>query len=171
MTPPFQNAALERRVKRLEGILLPKLALSQPIPLPRDEPYEEGLQTNKIMAPQGVLQWLNALRFPAQPLALANGANQNVAIFPPFGVNYQIAGPSAGFSIGGLTGGSDGRLIVLQNTVSQTMTLNNQDAGSTAVNQILTFTGGNVTLRANGRSNAVLLYDATAAVWIIVALY
>ncbi|MCA0318232.1 MAG: hypothetical protein LCH88_09200 [Proteobacteria bacterium] len=95
-------------------------------------------------------------------LSLATGANQNAAR-PAFS-SIRIIGPGGAFSIGGLTGGADGMLAELINTVGHTMTLNNEDAGSTAGNRILTPAGTNLNCKT-----ATLRYDATAARWRVIS--
>ncbi len=95
-------------------------------------------------------------------LTLVNGANQNVA--KPAFASLLVAGPSAGFNIGGLTGGTDGLECELINTTAHQMTLNNEDASSTAGNRITTDTGGNLNCK-----HAVLRYDATASRWRVIS--
>lgn len=97
-------------------------------------------------------------------LTLVNGANQNIAIGNR--AYATITGPSAGFSIGGFQGGVDGRQFELQNLLSQTMTINNQDAGSGAGNYIFTLTGGNVALRSGGFSVARFTFNSSANGWV-----
>lgn len=95
-------------------------------------------------------------------LTLVNGANQNVA--KPAFSSLLVAGPSAAFNIGGLTGGTDGLECELINTTAHQMTLNNEDASSTAGNRITTDTGGNLNCK-----HAVLRYDATASRWRVIS--
>ncbi len=95
-------------------------------------------------------------------LTLVNGANQNVA--KPAFASLLVAGPSAGFNIGGLTGGTDGLECELINTTAHQMTLNNEAASSTAGNRITTDTGGNLNCK-----HAVLRYDATASRWRVIS--
>jgi parallel beta-helix repeat protein len=110
-------------------------------------------------------------------LTLANGANQNVSTSGPVGggvtlssnsIYLRITGPTGAFSIGGLTGGYLGKIIYLVNPTGQTMTINNNDAGSTAANRISTVTGANVSPHA-GSSAATLIYDTSTAAWILIS--
>ena len=90
------------------------------------------------------------------------GANQN---------NYAPAGhasatvmrlaASAPYSITGLQGGSDGRIVTLMNIGSNAITLTNEDAASTAANRFLF--GSNVALAAG--QNFTLIYDSTSQRW------
>lgn len=101
-------------------------------------------------------------------VSLVNGANQNVALG---GASYiRIAGPNAGFSIGGFAGPFDGFLLFAYNATGQIMTINNADAGSNAANRIFTATGGNVALPARN-SCAHFLYDGALTNWVLIATY
>ncbi|WP_341989751.1 hypothetical protein [Azorhizobium sp. AG788] len=101
----------------------------------------------------------------AAGLTLANGLNSDIALAA--GALQRITGPSGAFSIGGMTGGINGRRLTLHNTTAQTMTIVNEDASSTAANRITTLSGANIVLRASAPSCATLFYDATASRWIV----
>lgn len=77
------------------------------------------------------------------------------------GVLFTGAAPS----VTGFSNGTNGRLIRVH-TTGGALVLNNENAGSSAGNRILTGTGGNVTL-ANGEA-ALLFYDATNSRWRLV---
>lgn len=69
-----------------------------------------------------------------QPVAVVNGANQNVAL--PAGVQLaDFTAPTAPYSIGGLTGGVSGRRVKLFNYTNFNLTLTHQDAGSDVANR------------------------------------
>jgi hypothetical protein len=108
---------------------------------------------------------MTIVSFPKVDLTLANGANNDVSITGA--TMYRIIGPSAGFSISGFTGGADGRVIYVFNSVTQQMTITN-NAGSTASNRITTLTGADVVLRA-GTSFATFIYDTASSRWILVS--
>ncbi len=97
-------------------------------------------------------------------VVLANGLNSNTV--PPATSFIRATGPTLAFSLGGFTGGVDGRKMTLYNTTSQTMTIVNEDASSTATNRITTLTGANVILAAGSPSVAEFTYDGTALRWI-----
>ena len=99
-------------------------------------------------------------------IAVSNGLNSNIALTNASWV--RLTGPSAGFSIGGFTNPYDGRILYVYNTVSQTMTVVNEDASSTAANRITTTTGANVVLASTKPSVVAFRYDATASRWIMV---
>jgi hypothetical protein len=104
-------------------------------------------------------------------VTLANGLNSDIdrtsgAYYYGF---IRILGPSGAFSIGGFGGGLDGDILYVYNTTSQTMTIVNEDASSTAVNRITTLTGGNVTLRSSAPSAATFIYSFYDSRWILMS--
>jgi hypothetical protein len=78
----------------------------------------------------------------------------------------RIAANAANSVLTGLTATTaqiDGQMHIIFNIGSGTLTLNHQDAGSTAANRFLNSTGANIILST---SQAVeLYYDATTARW------
>lgn len=104
---------------------------------------------------------------------LVNGANQNVSTVPTLpaaavaantvaDIQLEVTGPTGAFNIGGFATPSAGRMITLNNTTAQTMTINNQDASSTAANRIITPTGANVVAKV-----AILVYSPGQLRWIV----
>lgn len=100
-------------------------------------------------------------------VTLANGLNSNITVGDRSFI--RILGPTGAFSIGGFTGGVDGQLLYVFNSVQQTMTIVNSDASSSAANRILTLTGANVVLRATNRSFATFVYVSASALWMLVS--
>lgn len=66
-------------------------------------------------------------------------------------------------NITGFTDGDTGRRLVLFNVGSFNIVLKNQDAGSTAINRIITGTGGDYTITPD--TSATLYYDSTTQRW------
>lgn len=97
---------------------------------------------------------------------LANGANSGAVFTNSFN---RITGPTGAFSIAGIAGGRNGRVLILYNTTSQTMTISN-DSGTeaTAANRIYTLTGADVATTGTGA--VTLIYDTTAQRWIVTAI-
>lgn len=92
------------------------------------------------------------------------GANQNVAL-PLMGTSYTISGAPAGaFNIGGIKNGFAGRRLFLVNNTGQTMTLNDEDAGSAAVNRIW---NGGANLAVPNRKGAWLTYSLQVNRWVL----
>jgi len=114
-----------------------------------------------------ITQILGALVVGTGGVTLANGANQNVAIpdaldnLTGYASCIRITGPTAIFSIGGLIGVPfDGQVLFLDNRSGFAMTLNHEDAGSTAANRINSNTGANVAC-----ASAILVYDGDISRW------
>lgn len=81
----------------------------------------------------------------------------------------KVTGPTAAFAVTGFTAGIDGDMLYLHNPLSQTMTIKNENASSTAANRITTLTGADVVLRANAPSFATLMYDGGSSRWILIS--
>lgn len=97
---------------------------------------------------------------------LANGANSGVVFTNVF--NRIDAGPTGAFSIAGVSGGSNGRYLIIYNATGQNMTLSHQSGTeATASNRIITMTGADVVTTGNG--SAVLIYDSNASRWILIS--
>lgn len=99
---------------------------------------------------------------PWVSLTMANGANNDKTLSD--GTNFYITGPSSTFSITGLTGGVDGRVIRLYNSVGFAMTISNESASSTAANRITTLFGADLVTTTVGC--VTLIYSSTAARWL-----
>jgi microcystin-dependent protein len=99
-------------------------------------------------------------------ITLVNGLNSDIA--KPSNTSNRLVGPSGVFTVGGFTGGADGTVLRIYNTVAFAMTLKNEDGSSTTTNRIKTLTGADVTLRS-GTSFAYLEYDGTDQRWILVS--
>src|SRR4030042_1236477 len=121
-------------------------------------PYSFAQQT--ITQKQEIIKKLSLLR---DSLVLVNGLNSDISI--PANAYIVAAGPTAAFSLGGFSAGSNGRIIIIHNNVAYTMTIVNEDASSTAANRINTLTGANVVLSADSKSAATFVYDSTASRW------
>lgn len=78
----------------------------------------------------------------------------------------KISGPTAGFSISGIAGGYDGKIITIYNSSVHNMTILN-DATSLPANRILTLTG--IDLYTTAAGTITLQYDAEISRWIIIA--
>ena len=82
-------------------------------------------------------------------VALVAGANQNVALAADAAQLY-VTGPAAVYNIGGLTNGVAGRKITLINYTSYAMTLNHNDAGSSAGNRFALANSANLVVPSLG---------------------
>jgi|GEM_PF-2222914 len=128
---------------------------------------DNGVSTNGnygigTAAPNTKLDVNGDLALRSNPVTLANGANNNVAI-GSF-TNIRITGPSAAFTITGLTGGVNGKTATLYNTTANAMTISNNNVLSLAANRILTLTGADIVVPGPGVAN--FIYDTTQSLWI-----
>ncbi len=99
---------------------------------------------------------------PFVALTLVNSANNNVTL--PSGVNFLVSGPTTNFNITGLTGGVDGREIMIYNPTSSNMTMTNESSSSTAANRITT----NGTAATNNQGAISMIYNGSTSRWLIV---
>ncbi len=92
--------------------------------------------------------------------ALANG---NVAIASGNNSYLRVTANGGGTSITGISGGQDGKIIVIYNTANN-LTIVDQNAGAGA-NKIHTMSGANIT--TTGEGMITLIYDGTASAWMV----
>jgi hypothetical protein len=92
-------------------------------------------------------------------------ANQNNYAFAGGNSAYifQRLSSDASRNITGISGGADGKRLIMANVGSFNIVLTNQDALSTAANRLLTGTGGSITLGADQWIQ--LVYDGTTSRW------
>ena len=98
-------------------------------------------------------------------ITLANGANQNVVIASSFVT--VLSGPTAGFSIGGIAGGNDGQIVTIWSQINQTMTVNDNDGGSSVGNKIRTSTLGNIACGGTFFSWFTVQFSTSNNTWIL----
>ena len=92
-----------------------------------------------------------------------NGSNNNINIG---GASFiKITGPTAAFTITGISGGVNGKVVILYNATTYNMTIANENTGSTATNRITTLSGSSIT--TTGVGTITLIYDSTASRWIV----
>jgi len=95
----------------------------------------------------------------------SNGANNDIAIGTSSFV--RITGPTAAFSISGIAGGVDGKLLTLANSTAQPITISNESASSSASDRIWTLSNlGDIVI--NGQGAADLIYSAADSRWIVI---
>jgi hypothetical protein len=104
----------------------------------------------------------------ANNTSLANGNNAGV----DFGEKVYVklkAGPTGAFAICGIDGGADGRMLIIDNSIAQNMTIAN-DSGvePVAANRIYTRTGSDVV--TTGQGVVTLIYDSEDSRWILVSV-
>jgi|GEM_PF-2257358 len=117
-----------------------------------------------INSPDVKLDVNGDVAFRQASLALANGINNDVAAGGSS--FFRVTGPTANFTITGLTAGSDGRLLTIVNLTSFNMSLANQSVNSVAENRIVTLSGA--ALSTVGAGSATLQYSAADNRWVVV---
>lgn len=97
--------------------------------------------------------------------SLANGNNAAVS---PGERNYiNVSGPTAAFTINGITGGTDGRKIIVQNSTGFSLTIaNDSGVDPASSNRIKTGTGADVTV-TNNPASLTFIYDTGVSRWIL----
>ena len=79
----------------------------------------------------------------------------------------RFTGPSAAYSITGVAGGVDGKVIVLYNSTTQSFTVSNENANSTAANRIWTLNSAGDLVIA-GKAAVKLMYSTSDSRWIVI---
>lgn len=104
------------------------------------------------------------IRFPRSTVSsLANGNNAGLS-FGDFTYVKLTSGPTGAFAICGITGGTDGKLLVIVNRTGQAMTIaNDSGVDATAANRIYTLTGGDIATTGDGA--VTLIYDTADSRW------
>lgn len=98
-------------------------------------------------------------------LALVNGANDDIAIGERSFI--RITGPTGAFSISSIASPADGKLLVIQNTTTQAMTITNAAGTGTAANRILTQSGADMV--TTGVGVFLLIYSSPDSRWIVLS--
>ncbi|MGE3801104.1 MAG: hypothetical protein AB7H80_08805, partial [Candidatus Kapaibacterium sp.] len=77
-----------------------------------------------------------------------------------------FTGAAGAFTVSGISGGSDGKMVVILNLTGQNMTVSFEDVGESAGDRILNSGGGTTNTIGNG--NYIMVYDGGAARWEVV---
>ncbi len=130
----------------------------------------QGLTTNQTWIGTNTFGPNSDIAFSRFPLStLANGNNTVIA-----GTNVfiEVSGPSAAFSIIGIAGGRDGKLIIIVNQTGQNMTIATEGGATgndpTPANRIISMTGADEATTGNGA--AMLIYSGAAQRWLLISL-
>ena len=92
----------------------------------------------------------------------ANGPN---TITNPGTVLVKVSGPTAVWSLDGISGGYAGKHYVLWNASGYTMTVNNESGLAAAADRVLTLVGSSVAIGTNGM--ALVYYDGASSRWVL----
>jgi hypothetical protein len=119
----------------------------------------------------GTLSWSSSassgITYTSTTMSLSGSGNHNLNTSTANYVKIN-QGSSNNFSITGIAGGTDGKVIILQNSGSGTMTLRNDNNGSSSSNRILTQTGSDIS--TSGQGVYTLVYDSGLSRWIVIGV-
>lgn len=93
--------------------------------------------------------------------ALANG---NVTVNPGNKSFIRVTANAGGTTIAGLSGGSDGKILVIYNTANN-LSIGNLNAAAGGSDQIRTMSGGNIV--TTGEGTITLIYDQSLGNWLV----
>ncbi len=94
-------------------------------------------------------------------VSAGNNNNVNVGSF----TFVKITSAANNFTITGITGGVDGRRLIIWNSTTRNMSISNESASSTAANRITTNSGG--TRSTGGPGTAEFVYDTGSSRWVL----
>ena len=95
----------------------------------------------------------------------------NHTLNPGNAVFVKLSALSAAGNLSGISGGEDGRFLILYNPTTNTsndLTIKHDDSNATAANRIYTMTGADVVVDARG--SAMFIYDAEADRWVVISV-
>jgi hypothetical protein len=115
--------------------------------------------------PEATLDVNGDVIFRTGDLTVADGITPALDVISTKFSYYRITGPTADFTLAGITAGLDGRLLTLFNRSGFAMQLNNEDATVAPADQIMTGTDADVIIPFKGIIN--LQYDAIEQKWIV----
>jgi hypothetical protein len=96
----------------------------------------------------------------------SNGTNNDIAVGATSFA--RITGPTAAFTITGIAGGVDGKILVLYNSTTQSFTLSNENASSLAANRITSLNStGDIVI--NGKGAVKMIYSAADSRWLVMS--
>lgn len=95
----------------------------------------------------------------------------NHTLNPSNAVFVKLSALTAAGNLSGISGGEDGRFLILYNPTTNTfndLTIKHDDSNATAANRIYTTTGADVVVDARG--SAMFIYDAEADRWVVISV-
>lgn len=118
-------------------------------------------------APEATLDIFGDVVFRSADLVASDGTNLALDVSNNKFSYYRIAGPTAPFTISGITAGVEGRLLTLFNRSGFSMILTNNDAAATTENRLLTGILTDLTIPDRGMVN--LQYDGIEQRWVVLS--
>lgn len=101
---------------------------------------------------------------PFISLALANGANNNIAGLGNYN-SVRVIGPTAAFSLTGIAASANGAVLNIWNTTVYPMTISNASGSSSAANRITTGSGADIIVP--GKGSIQLIYSSGDSSWLV----
>jgi len=95
----------------------------------------------------------------------------NHTLDPAGAVFVKLGALSAAGNLSGISGGEDGRFLIVYNSnsdASNDLTIKHDDSNATAANRIYTMTGADVVVDARG--SAMFIYDTEVDRWIVISV-
>jgi hypothetical protein len=117
--------------------------------------------------PQAALDVYGDVIFRSADLVVADGLTTALNVNSNKFSYYRVNGPTANFTLAGITQGVEGRLVTLFNRSGFSMQLNNLDIGASVNDRIITGTNADLTIEDKGIVN--LQYDGAEQKWIIIS--
>jgi hypothetical protein len=120
-----------------------------------------------IAAPEAALDIYGDLVLRTADLTVADGTTLALDVATNRFSYYRLAGPTAAFTVAGISFSADGRLVTLFNRSGHALQLNHLDAAAAASERIVTGSGGNITVPDRGVVN--LQYDGAEQKWVVLS--
>jgi hypothetical protein len=128
--------------------------------------FEGGNVGVNTTAPATYLDVSGDLATRYSSFTASNGVNNDIAIGTSSFV--RITGPTAAYSVAGITGGVDGKILVIYNSTAQTFTLTNEGTTSTAANRITSLSSaGDIVIY--GKGAVKMIYSSSDSRWLVIA--
>ena len=129
--------------------------------------FQAGSISNAVFSSTNAFPAGSDISFGRSPLSsLANGNNADI----PVGTNVfiEVSGPSSAFTINGIAGGRDGKLLYILNRTGFNLTIaHDSGVDATPANRIYCLTAADKTV--TGNSAATLIYNANNSRWILLS--
>lgn len=128
--------------------------------------FAQNVGINTV-TPQAALDVYGDVIYRSADLVVADGITTALNVNSNKFSYYRVNGPTANFTLAGITQGVEGRLVTLFNRSGFTMQLNNLDATASVNDRIITGTNADFTIEDKGIVN--LQYDGAEQKWVIVS--
>jgi hypothetical protein len=115
--------------------------------------------------PEATLDINGDIIIRTSPLSVADGITLALDVNTTRYSYYKLTGPTADFTLAGITAGIDGRLVTLFNRSGFAMQLTNEDPTAAPGDMIITGTNAAITIPNKGIVN--LQYDSDEQMWVV----